>query len=83
MTEDEIRRMRKEGILIIGDNKPMKIKLPTIAEIAPWRKQIGINPFHGKPFLRRVKLRISRRDGSRIGRLSQQVWRFFTKEAKQ
>lgn len=66
MTADEIRRTDKT-ILIIRRNKPMLVDLPTIAEIAPWRKQIDINPFHGKPFLKPVKLRIKRRDGGLFG----------------
>lgn len=59
MTADEIRRTDKT-ILILRRNKPLLLDLPPIAAIAPFRKMIGINPFHGKPFLRPVKLRINR-----------------------
>jgi len=62
MTADEIRRSKK-AILIIRDNKPMQVDLPSIAAIAPWRTQIDINPFYGKPFLKRIKLRLRNRDG--------------------
>ena len=57
MTKDEIRRTDK-SILIIRKNKPILTELPPIAAIAPWRKQIGINPFYGRAFLRPVKLRL-------------------------
>ena len=60
MTADEIRRTDKT-ILIIRSNKPILRDLPSIAEIHPWRKMIDVNPFHGKPFLRPIKLRINRR----------------------
>ena len=65
MTADELRRTDK-AILIIRKNRPMLTDLPVIAAIAPFREMIGINPFHGKPFLKPVKLRIRRRDGSRF-----------------
>ena len=61
MTADEIRRTDK-AILIIRKNRPLLADLPTIAEIEPFRRQIGINPFHGEPFLRPVKLRLRRRE---------------------
>lgn len=59
MTADEIRRTDKT-ILIIRKNKPMLVDLPPIAAIAPFRRMIDINPFHGKPFLRPIKLRLNR-----------------------
>lgn len=61
MTADEIRRTDK-GLLFIGRNRPLQVYLPSIAEISPFRDQIGINPFHGKPFRKRVRLHINRRD---------------------
>jgi type IV secretion system protein VirD4 len=68
MSADEIRWCKK-GILLIRQNRPMLIDLPSIAEIAPWRKQIGINPYHKKPYLKRVTLRIGDRKGGMLRRL--------------
>jgi type IV secretion system protein VirD4 len=62
MTADEIRRTDKT-ILFIRNNKPLLVDLPSIAAIAPWRTEIGINPFHGKPYLKPVKLNLGRRKG--------------------
>jgi type IV secretion system protein VirD4 len=55
-TTDEIRRSKK-GFLIIRDCLPIEFEPVSYAEISPWRKLVGINPFHGKPFLKRVKLK--------------------------
>jgi hypothetical protein len=60
MTADEIRRTDK-AILFIRGNRPVLTDLPPIAAIHPWRKQIGNNPFYGKPFLLPIKLRIGSR----------------------
>jgi|GEM_PF-1007177 len=57
MDAEDIRTTEK-GILIIGNNKPMPVDLPSIAEIHPWRKQLAPSPFTGKPYLKRIKLRI-------------------------
>ena len=62
MTADEIRRTDKT-ILVIRKNKPLLTDLPPIGAIHPWRDQIGINPFHGKPFLLPIILRLKRRGG--------------------
>jgi type IV secretion system protein VirD4 len=62
MRAEQIRRTDKT-ILFIRNNRPILSHLPSIAEIAPWRKQIGINPFYGKPYLKRVKLRLRKRKG--------------------
>ena len=56
-TPDEIRRM-KEGILFVRQYRPILFEPVSYAEIEPWRSQVGINPFHGKPFLKKVKLRL-------------------------
>lgn len=56
-TPDEIRRM-KEGILFVRQYRPILFEPISYAEIEPWRSQVGINPFHGKPFLKKVKLRL-------------------------
>lgn len=58
MTEDEIRRTDKT-ILVIRNNKPLQVDLPSIAAIKPWRDQIGINPFYGKPYRLPIKLHIA------------------------
>ena len=57
MTEDEIRRT-KHGILFIRQCRPILFNPVSYAEISPWRKQVGINPFYGKPFLAPVRLRL-------------------------
>ena len=67
-TADQIRRLKKT-ILFIRQNKPMLVDLPPIAAISPFRKQIAVDPFHGKPFLKRVKLRLEGRDGPFLWRL--------------
>ena len=68
MRAEQIRRT-DNTILFIRNNRPILTSLPSIAEIAPWRKQIGINPFYGKPYLKRVKLRIGNRKGGLLRRL--------------
>ncbi|MGJ8534866.1 MAG: type IV secretory system conjugative DNA transfer family protein [Alphaproteobacteria bacterium] len=80
MTEDEIRRTDK-AIFFLRKNKPMLLEPIKIAEIAPFRKQIDINPFHGKPFLLPVKLHLKR--GSLLKVLMRRVvsWLQFGKGA--
>jgi type IV secretion system protein VirD4 len=78
MTADEIRRTDKT-ILFIRNNKPMLVDTPSIAAIAPWRKQIGISPFYGEPYLQRVTLHLKGRDGSLLGRAFRAVIRKLTK----
>ncbi len=68
MRAEEIRRTDKT-ILFIRKNRPILTTLPPIAGIVPWRKQIGINPFYDKPFLKRVTLRLGHRKGNPILRL--------------
>ncbi len=57
MTEDEIRRS-KHGLLIIRRAPPILIEPISYAEVHPWRKQAGINPFHGRAFLKKVKIKL-------------------------
>ncbi|MEW7987668.1 MAG: type IV secretory system conjugative DNA transfer family protein [Candidatus Thiodiazotropha sp.] len=57
MTPDEIRRS-PNGLLLVRRAPPALIEPVSYAEIHPWRKQAGINPFHGKPFLRKVRLKL-------------------------
>jgi type IV secretion system protein VirD4 len=55
----EIER-EPRAILFIRRNKPMLVDVPAFAAIWPWRKQVGIDPFHKKRFLKPIKLRIRR-----------------------
>lgn len=71
MTEDQIRRTDK-AIFFLRKNKPMLLEPIKIAEIDPFRDEIDINPFHGKPFLLPVKLRLKRGKS-----LSAKLRRFF------
>lgn len=57
MTEDEIRRSA-QALLIVRRHPAALIEPVPYAAIHPWRKQAAINPFHGKPFLRPVALRL-------------------------
>ncbi|PUB90893.1 MAG: hypothetical protein DBP01_05205 [gamma proteobacterium symbiont of Ctena orbiculata] len=57
MTADEIRRSRY-GLLLVRQLPPIKIEPISYAEVEPWRKQADINPFHGKPFLKKVRLKL-------------------------
>ncbi|MBL8499054.1 MAG: type IV secretory system conjugative DNA transfer family protein [Nitrosomonas sp.] len=56
-TPDEIRCMDK-GILFVRQFRPILFEPISYAEIEPWRSQVGINPFHGKPFRKKIKLRL-------------------------
>lgn len=56
-TEDEIRRM-EEGILFVRQLPPILVEPVAYAEISPWRDQVGINPYHGKAFRKKIKLRL-------------------------
>ena len=56
-TPDEIRRM-KAGILFVRQHRPILFEPVSYAEIEPFRSQVGINPFHGKPFKKKVKIRL-------------------------
>lgn len=62
MRAEEIRRTDK-AILFLRKNRPLLMDLPPIAAIHPWRTQIGINPFFGKPYLKKIKLRLGNRTG--------------------
>ena len=73
MTRDEIRRTDK-SILFLRRNKPILCDSPSIAEIAPWRAQVGVHPFYGKPFLKPVKLHI-RRHEPWVGPLIKRFWK--------
>ena len=57
MYADEIRRSRS-GLLFVRDLPPFEVEPISYAEVEPWRSQADINPFHGKPFLKKVKLRL-------------------------
>ncbi|MEW8372662.1 MAG: type IV secretory system conjugative DNA transfer family protein [Candidatus Thiodiazotropha sp.] len=57
MKPDEIRRSHY-GLLLVRQAPPALIEPISYAEVHPWRKQAGINPFHGKPFLKKVRLKL-------------------------
>ena len=57
MTEDELRRT-SHGILFIRRCRPILFDPVSYAEIHPWNRQVGINPFYGKPFRKPTKLRL-------------------------
>lgn len=57
MMADEVRRS-PYGLLLVRSARPALIEPVSYAEIHPWRKQVGINPFHGKRFLKPIKLRL-------------------------
>ena len=57
MSADEVRRS-KHGLLLVRQAPPALMTPVSYAEIHPWRKQAGINPFHGKPFKKRIKLKL-------------------------
>lgn len=57
MTEDELRRTR-QGILFVRQCRPILFEPVSYAQIHPWRKQVGINPFYGKRFVKKTKLRL-------------------------
>lgn len=56
MTRDEIRRMKGQGILFLRNERPVRVYLPTIASIWPFRHQQGNNPFFKKPYRKAVSL---------------------------
>ena len=57
MKTNEIRQT-PYGILMIRRHFPILFEPLTYAEVHPWRNIVGINPFHGKPFKKKVKLRL-------------------------
>ena len=67
MSADEIRRLNK-GILFIRKCRPVLVDLPPIAAIAPFRDQIDIDPFHGKPFRLPVQLTLNEDGTTKIKR---------------
>ncbi|MGB1109653.1 MAG: type IV secretory system conjugative DNA transfer family protein [Gammaproteobacteria bacterium] len=56
---DEIRRS-PFGLLFARRKKPALISPVSYAEIHPWRRQASVSPFHPKPFLKKVRLRLKR-----------------------
>lgn len=57
MTADEVRRSQ-HGLLLVRRARPALIDPISYAEVHPWRRQAGINPFYGKPFRKQIKLRV-------------------------
>lgn len=56
-TPDQIRRM-KNAILIIRQCLPQQSEQVSYAQIHPYRDQAGINPFYGKPFKKKIKVKL-------------------------
>ncbi|WP_321337329.1 type IV secretory system conjugative DNA transfer family protein [uncultured Cohaesibacter sp.] len=67
MTIDKIRRTDK-AILFIRNCRPILVDLPSVAAIHPFRDQIDINPFHGKPYRLPIELVIDREGTSKRGK---------------
>lgn len=57
MTPQEIRESQY-GLLFIRQKPTALFEPVSYAEVDPWRKQASTNPFHGKPFLKKIKLRV-------------------------
>jgi type IV secretion system protein VirD4 len=57
MTEDELRRT-DHGILFVRRNRPILFDPVSYAEIEPWRREVEVNPFYGKPYRKKTKLRL-------------------------
>jgi type IV secretion system protein VirD4 len=57
MTSDELYRSDKI-LLLVRREKPMLLDFVSYAEVEPWRRQVGIDPWYGKPYLKPVKLRL-------------------------
>ena len=63
MTLDQIRR-EKKTFLFLKQHQPALVTLPPSSAISPFRDQLAGDPFHGgKPWKKRVKLRLEGRDG--------------------
>ena len=77
MNAEEIRTTKK-GLLRIDNNNWMQVDLPSIAEIHPWRKQLAVSPFTGKPYLKPVTLRIKPYRRSPLSWLGAAVWFLLT-----
>ena len=57
LTADEVRRCLC-GLLFVRQAPPLTIEPVSYASVHPWRIIAGINPFHGKAFLQKVKIRL-------------------------
>ncbi|MCI0466832.1 MAG: TraM recognition domain-containing protein [Beijerinckiaceae bacterium] len=57
MTEDELRRT-PYGILFVRRSRTILFESVAYAEIYPWRRQVGINPFYGKPYRKKTRLKV-------------------------
>ncbi|MEM6913433.1 MAG: type IV secretory system conjugative DNA transfer family protein [Pseudomonadota bacterium] len=63
MTLDQIRREQKT-FFFLRQHKPALVTMPPSSAIAPFRDQLAGDPFHGgKPWKKRVRLRLEGRDG--------------------
>lgn len=72
----EIRTTDK-GILFLRSNRPILVDLPPIAAIEPFRSQIDINPYHGKPYLLPVVLKLNRDAKNNVRGWWRKALRFF------
>lgn len=57
MTPEEVRRA-SHGVLLVRKARPLRIEPVSYAAVHPWRSQADINPFHGKPYRKKVRLRL-------------------------
>lgn len=56
LNADQVRRLSKHGILIIGSKRPIKTYLTSISRVARLRRMPAIHPLHGKPFIQPIRL---------------------------
>lgn len=57
---NQVKRLKKRGILIVKDAPPALVRLPSIAAIWPLRNWQKISPFYNKKYRERVTLRLLR-----------------------
>ncbi|WP_417518005.1 type IV secretory system conjugative DNA transfer family protein [Minwuia sp.] len=57
MDEEEIRTA-KRGILLLGNNKPLEVDVPSVAEMMSFKRQLERSPHYEKPYRKRTKLRV-------------------------
>lgn len=57
LTPEEVRRCA-HGLLLVRRARPIRIEPVSYAAVHPWRLQADINPFFGKPYRHKVRLRL-------------------------
>ena len=65
MTRQQIEH-EKRAVTFIRGNKAILLDIIPFSAIAPWRDIVGIDPFHGKKWVKRIKLRIRRSNGMKL-----------------